>query len=152
MCELLRNAGRCVRCLAEPRGRFINIDHAVPKVAGRNHRLLLRDVVRDPQNLVPLCFGEHRVIDRGKISAYWQQGISGVVRFIGEEYPQSPDPLLLAVQRRQFAYIMDLIAKQVTRLNGDAPREFRDDYERAKDAALRFAEVFSTPLDSSISF
>ena len=140
----LKDYQRCIGSLAEPTSQQpVTLDHVFPKISGKEHKQILGELVHNRRNWAPLCIPEHRRVDRVKIKEYREGGVSGLVSFIGEHYPQSPSEEILGVQRRQFAFLFSELAKTIQELNGDADRRFKEDYIKALDKSLKLSDRFS---------
>lgn len=117
----------------------------IPKVSGKMHPDVLGEVVNDPWNLSPICREEHVYLDRNKIKAFRERGVTGLVDFIGGGgYPTSKGEELMVVQRRHFVYVLENIINKIRYLNGDAPIQHRDDYKRASDRGNHYIDRLLT--------
>jgi hypothetical protein len=137
---LLCDVDVCVECLRTKANCFLTRDHTIAQMMGKDHPLILAGLVRDRVNITPICRAAHRHVDRNKFRAYFDSGVSGLVTFLDNGYPKSPDPELLILQRRQLVYLFGNMISRINYLNGDTPRAFKDDYKRACDLAAASME------------
>lgn len=129
---LLRDVDHCVLCSAK--GRSLTRDHMVPKIVGRQYDFFT-GIVKDAMNLIPVCRKEHDAIDLQKIDAYRQNGISGLVDYLGRDYPISPEEDTAVMQRRHLAYVLAEIVVKRVELNGTINGSLALDFDRAVDLA-----------------
>lgn len=117
--KFLRDYQCCLDCLTTSQ---ITKDHIVPKLVGKVHSEILKELVLNRRNLAPLCIDHHRRIDRLKFKAYATNGLAGLINFLGENYPMCSIEEILLVQRSQFNFIFSEIADKINVLDSDISR------------------------------
>ena len=147
--RILRDYDCCVECLTTPPTQQITKDHMIAKMMGKDHPEILRDLVMNRRNLAPLCTPDHRKVDKLKFREYRLKGVTGLVVFLAEDYPLSPNEDIQNAQRRQLHFLLNGLAEKIGSLNGDAPRVFKNDYERAQYFANLYANKLALDLSSN---
>lgn len=128
---------RCVWCLIEENrknGKFMTRDHLVPELACRDFPRSLGfesgiDLARLDVNLLTLCSLCHRKIDnnnkrvktteegplqtQSKMKEYRMHGMEGLVRYLSDVYPRSPDQDFLERQEKQFTDLFVTLSNKI---------------------------------------
>lgn len=130
----------CLDCLSGPPRTPITEDHMVAKYMGKVHPDVLGPVVPNRKNRAPLCWIDHTKVERQKRKKFESDGVNGIVLYLANNYPRNATGELLLVEDGQIAYILERIAENINGLNGDAPRIYKENYERAMDNAFTYCE------------
>lgn len=148
--RLLRTYDCCLKCSEVSnksarrigiRGIRITYDHIIAKLMGKDHPNVLGSLVSNNLNLAPFCWDDHRELDRYKFRAYRLNGVTGLVVYLGKDYPRSSQPELQLTENWQIGKLLFGVAANIQSLNGDTPQVYREDYERALERALSYAEI-----------
>jgi hypothetical protein len=144
--RLLLYYKQCLCCeLTGPR-RVITHDHSIPKVTRSDHGLVVKQLSADPRNIAPVCEPHHKGIDRNKFKQFYNNGIAGLIGYLGSGYPEGIDPEMRLVWLCQREYLISGLVDRLEGLNGDAPNKFREDYHRAVDVGRNKIYTIKTRL------
>jgi hypothetical protein len=118
---------RCILCndVAEPE----SVDHIFPQCAYRMHPRVFAGIVHSPDNIniVPLCNSHHDDVDRNemnKLSAFREHKLIGLIAYVADDYPRSPDYRIRSVQFDQWIKLFTRVKNQIWSLNGDSTPEY----------------------------
>ena len=116
---------RCILCnkVAPPDSK----DHVFPQCAYKMHPQVFAGIVYSRDNEVPLCSGHHDDVDRNalnKLDAFKNQKLVGLVAYVAEGYPRSPDYRIRIVQFEQWVRLFTRLKNKIWSLNGDSTSEY----------------------------
>lgn len=118
----------------------LTIDHLIPRLAARKHRIL-RPLLEKNENLVCLCHRCHHKIDHrgefGKMMMYRKLGLPGLVEYLAR-YPRSPVSNLYVIQYHQFRELFGMVVQVINDAEKDKklPPHLLSQYTSARDIAL----------------
>ncbi len=138
----LAHIPRCPFC-PDDSGTVSGKDHIFPRVFFKSHKVFL-PLRQSIENFVCVCPRHHARIDnspQGKIRAFRNDGIEGLVKFIAA-YPRAINPDILNVQHNQWIVLFSHVKAYIEGLNGNTPIEYKEAYDRTCEMMDQFVTVW----------
>ncbi len=150
---LLVNYERCLQGCPKRNGasNVLTRDHVFPNQVGRDHPIIL-PVVNNQKNLVRVCWGHHVRIDVEKFECYRRGGLTDLVIYVAERYPNAQRREAETLRLEHFSGLFLGCAAVLGSLNGDTPRQHRLDYREAGKLAEDYGQQFEERFEARGGF
>lgn len=134
--RLLSRYNRCLEGCTKRGSNIITTgDHVVPLQVGIEHPTL-KSVVSHAKNKIRHCWDHHAKLEIDKTRAYKESGITGLVTYIANEYPDADRMEAKLLRLEHLATILSIAARRLSLPNETTPEEFKEDYHMAASIAL----------------